>query len=217
MVDRSEALARLCRNGVVAVVRADSGEHLVDAAEALVAGGVDCVEITLTTPDALRVIELCRAKLGDAALVGAGSVLKAATARQAIQAGAQFIVSPVLDLAVVRVTHRHGLVCVPGAFTPTEILAATAAGADMVKVFPATRLGPEFFREILAPMPHLKLTPTGGVTLQTAGEFIRAGACTLGVGSALVSRQLLADREYAGLTAMARQFVQAVAAARAGR
>lgn len=217
MADRGKTVERLCRSGVVAVVRAPSSEQLVDAARAIAAGGVDCIEITMTTPNALQVIEQCRRQLGDDVLTGVGSVLDAETARLAILAGAQFVVSPVLDPRVIETAHRYGLACVPGAFTPTEILRATAAGADMVKVFPATKLGPEFFKDVLAPMPHLRLTPTGGVDLTTAAAFIQAGACTLGVGSALISRKALAEGDYASLTATAKQFVDVVAGARAAK
>jgi len=217
MADRAATVQRLCRAGVVAVVRASSSEQLIDVAKAIAAGGVDCIEITMTTPNALSVIERCRRELGDAILTGVGSVLDAETARAAILAGAQFVVSPVLNPGVVEMAHRYGLACVPGAFTPTEILAATAAGADIVKVFPATKLGPEFFKDVLAPMPHLRLSPTGGVDLTTAGDFIKAGACTLGVGSALVSKKAMADKDYAALTATAEKFVRIVAEARAGK
>lgn len=214
MSDRTQTVAQLCRAGVVAVVRAPSSEALIDAAGALAEGGVDCIEITLTTPNALQVIEACRRALGGAVLVGVGSVLDGPTARQAIDAGAQFVVSPVFKGEVLAAAHEHGLACVPGALTPTEILAASEAGADLVKVFPATKLGPGYFKDILAPMPHLKLTPTGGVDLDTAGEFIKAGAATLGVGSALVSKRALAEKDFAALTATARRFVEAVARAR---
>ena len=216
MADRDQVIQRLCRNGVVAVVRAKGSEQLIDVAKALADGGVDCIEITMTTPNALAVIEAVRRQLGQAVLTGVGSVLDAETARAAILAGAEFVVSPVLNVGIIEMAHRYGLPCVPGAFTPTEILAATTAGADLVKVFPAGQLGPGFFKDILGPMPHLKLTPTGGVDLKTAGEFIKAGARTLGVGSALVSAQAVANRDFAALTATARQFVQAVAEARAG-
>jgi 2-dehydro-3-deoxyphosphogluconate aldolase / (4S)-4-hydroxy-2-oxoglutarate aldolase len=217
MADRAAMVQRLCRAGVVAVVRANSSEQLLDVAKAIAAGGVDCIEITMTTPNALSVIERCRRELGDSVLTGVGSVLDAETARAAILAGAQFVVGPVLDPGVIEMAHRYGLPCVPGAFTPTEILAATTAGADLVKVFPATKLGPEFFKDILGPMPHLKLTPTGGVDLTTAADFIKAGACTLGVGSALVSKKAMADKDYAALTATAEKFVRIVAEARAGK
>ncbi len=214
MADRAVATNRLCDKGIVAVVRADSAEQLVDAAGALLAGGVDCIEITMTTPNALQVIELCRSALGDAAMIGAGGVLDAETVRRAISAGAQFVVSPVFKTEIIEAAHAADLPCVPGAFTPTEIIHAVDAGADLVKVFPAGRFGPKYFKDILAPMPQLKLTPTGGVNLDTAAGWIAAGAVTLGVGSALLSRSALADGNFAEIERLAAQYVQIVSDAR---
>lgn len=214
-MDRSFAVARLCDKGIVAVVRAKSSEQLLEVAKALLEGGVECIEITMTTPNALEVIHRCRHELKDAALIGVGSVLDPGTAMKAIHAGAQFVVSPVFNEWTIRVAHAEGVPAVPGAFTPTEILTATNAGADLVKVFPATRLGPSFFRDVLAPMPQLKLTPTGGVDLETAGEFIKAGAATLGVGSSLVEKKALQDGDFGRITTLSKQFVEAVAKARA--
>ena len=186
----------------------------MDVARALLAGGVDCIEITMTTPDALTVISRCREAIGAQALVGVGSVLSARAAREALAAGAQFVVSPIFDREIIGLAHDAGAPAVPGAFSPTEILAATNAGADLVKVFPATRLGAKFFKDILAPMPHLKLTPTGGVNLDTGGEFIRAGAVTLGVGSALVDKKAIRSGNLGVIETLAGQFVRAVAEAR---
>jgi 2-dehydro-3-deoxyphosphogluconate aldolase/(4S)-4-hydroxy-2-oxoglutarate aldolase len=214
MQDREGTVERLCAKGIVAVVRADSSAQLQNVAKALLAGGVDCIEITLTTPDALATIDQCRHLFGDLALIGAGSVLNPKAARDVVHAGAQFIVGPIFDASVLRTGHAAGLPVVPGAFTPSEIFAAYSAGADMVKVFPATRLGPTYFRDVLAPMPFLRLTPTGGVDLATAGDFIKAGAATLGVGSALVDKKLMKAGDFDAITALAGQFVQAVAAAR---
>jgi len=215
MSTRQAAVERLCDKGLIAVVRADSSEQLVDVARCLLAGGVDCIEITMTTPDALTVISRCREAVGEATLIGVGSVLTAEVAAEAIAAGAQYVVSPIFDARIVAAAHGAGLPAVPGAFSPTEILAATGAGADVVKVFPATRLGPGFFKDVLAPMPHLKLSPTGGVSLANAGDFIRAGAVTLGVGSALVDKQAIRSGKLGVIEDLARQFVQAVAEARA--
>ncbi len=215
MSDRSAAVDRLCRKGIIAVVRADSSRQLVDAARALLAGGVDCIEITLTTPDALEVIRACRDEIGSEALIGVGSVLDPAGAEAALAAGAQYVISPIFDPGIIRAAHAAGAPAVPGAFSPTEILAATRAGADIVKVFPATRVGPGYFKDLLAPMPHLKLSPTGGVNLDNAGEFIRAGAVTLGVGSALVRKDALRRGELKTIEDLARRFVRAVAEARA--
>ncbi len=213
-MDRASAVERLCDKGIVAVVRAGSSGQLMDVANALLAGGVDCIEITMTTPDALEVIAECRRELGARALVGVGSVLESDTASQAVQAGAQFVVSPIFDPHVIEVAHAADRPCVPGCFTPTEIITATVAGADLVKVFPAGMFGPKFFKAILAPMPELKLTPTGGVNLDTAAEWIHAGAQTLGAGSALVTTQALAEGDFGEIERRAAEFVRIVAEAR---
>ena len=204
MSNHAEGVERLCRKGIVAVVRARSGDQLIEVAKALLAGGVECVEITMTTPNALEVIRSCRQAVGGA-MIGVGSVLDAETAGR-YRGWAQFVVSPIFNPAVLAAAHEADLPAVPGCFTPTEILNATNAGADLVKVFPAEFFGPKFFQAVLAPMPHLKLTPTGGVTLQTAADFIAAGAVTLGVGSALVTKEALAG-DLAGLERLAGQFV----------
>lgn len=214
MNDRQATLDDLSNTGVIAVIRADSGSELLGVCRALVAGGVRACEITLTTPGALEAIADVSRALGDAALVGAGSVLDAASAKAAVEAGARFIFSPVLDPAVIEVAHRYDRVAVPGALTPTEILAAVRAGADVVKVFPANHFGPQYFRDLHGPMPWLKLTPTGGVDLSTAAEWIKAGAVAVGVGSALVRKDFIAAQKWDELSALANRFVEAVAAAR---
>ena len=213
-MSRSEVVARITESGCVAVVRARSSEQLVDVARALADGGIVAVEITMTTPNALEVISRCREAMGDTALIGVGSVLNAATAREAIAAGAQYIISPIFKPEIIDAAHQADLPCLPGAFTPTEILLATDAGADAVKVFPAGHVGPKYLRAVLAPMPHLKLTPTGGVDLDSAADWIAAGAVTLGVGSSLVSKSILAKGNLAELERLARQYVQIVAEAR---
>lgn len=215
MPDRLTTLDRLISTGVVAVIRADSGEQLVSVCRALGAGGVSACEITMTTPGALEAIALASRELGDAALVGAGSVLDAATARAAILAGARFIFSPVFNLEIIQMAHRYDCVAVPGAMTPTEILAAWSAGADVVKVFPANHFGPQYLRDIHGPLPQVKLTPTGGVDLTTAADWIRAGAVAVGVGSSLVKKELIRAAQWDELSALARQYVEIVAAARA--
>ncbi|MFP4106924.1 MAG: bifunctional 4-hydroxy-2-oxoglutarate aldolase/2-dehydro-3-deoxy-phosphogluconate aldolase [Phycisphaerae bacterium] len=217
MSQRETNAKRLCDKGIVAVVRAQSSEQLIDVARALVAGGVDCIEITMTTPNALQVIKDTRAEMGDKALVGVGSVLDVQTAQNAIDAGAEFVVSPIFKDRIVKTAHEADLPCVPGCFTPTEIITATDVGADMCKVFPAGHFGPKYFKNILAPMPHLKLTPTGGVNLDTAAEFIKAGACTLGVGSALVTKKALADGDMGEIERLAAEYVKVVAEARAAK
>lgn len=216
MPDRAAAVERLCDKGVVAVVRAASGAQLVDVAKALLAGGVECVEITMTTPNALQVIRDCRSAVPQA-MVGVGSVLDADVACQAIEAGAQFVVSPIFDPQIISAAHAADLPVVPGAMTPTEIHNATRTGADIVKVFPGGQFGPRYFRDLLAPMPHLKLSPTGGVNLQTAAEWIAAGAVTLGIGSALVTRSALASGKLDEIRDLARQYVNIVAEARAAK
>jgi 2-dehydro-3-deoxyphosphogluconate aldolase/(4S)-4-hydroxy-2-oxoglutarate aldolase len=205
----------MCDKGIVAVVRAQSSEQLIDVAGALLDGGVDCIEITMTTPNALQVIADCRKAMGDSALIGVGSVLDAKTAEDAIEAGAQYVVSPVFMSEVIITAHAAGLPCVPGALTPTEIQDATNAGADLVKVFPGGAFGPSYFKAVLAPMPHLKLTPTGGVNLDTAADWIRAGAETLGVGSALVTKTALASGNMDEIRDLAGQYVKIVADTRA--
>ena len=214
MNDRLATLDRLVQTGVIAVIRADSGEQLVNVCRALGAGGVSACEITMTTPGALEAIAQASRELGDAALVGAGSVLDAATARAAILAGARFIFSPVLSLEVIEMAHRYDCVAVPGALTPTEILTAWSAGADVVKVFPANHFGPQYLRDIHGPMPQVKLTPTGGVDLTTAADWIKAGAVAVGVGSSLVKKDLIAGGKWDELSALAKQYVDIVAAAR---
>ena len=199
------------------MVRASSSEQLIDVAKALLAGGVDCIEITMTTPNALDVINRCRKTMGDSALIGVGSVLSAKVARDAIAAGAQYVVSPIFKREIIEAAHDADMPCVPGALTPTEILLATDAGADMVKVFPGEMFGPKFLKSVLAPMPHLKLTPTGGVDLDTAADWIAAGAVTLGVGSALVTKSALAKGDFAEIERLAGQYVRIVAEARAAK
>ena len=201
--------------GVIAVIRAPSKEVLPDIADALVAGGVLGIEVTMSTPKAIEGIELLADRMGDKIAVGVGTILDAATAADAIHAGAQFVVSPAFDPEIVATTRRYGKISVPGAFTPTEILNAWTCGADVVKVFPSTALGPGYFKDILAPLPQIKLTPTGGVDVKNAGEWIKAGAAFLGAGSALVSKDAMAKKDWAAITNNAKAFVDAVKAARA--
>ena len=201
--------------GVIAVIRAPSREALPDIAQALIAGGVVGIEVTMSTPKAIEGIEMLADQLGDRIVVGVGTILDAATAADAIHAGAQFVVSPAFDPEIVATTKRYGKISVPGAFTPTEIVRAWTAGADVVKVFPSTALGPGYFKDILAPLPQIKLTPTGGVDVKNAGDWIKAGAVFLGAGSALVSKEMMAKKDWAGITANAKAFVEAVRAARA--
>ena len=214
MQDRLAVLNDLFTTGVIAVIRADSGEQLVNVCRALAAGGVRACEITMTTPGAIEAIAAASKALGSEALVGAGSVLDAPTARAAILAGARFIVSPVLNEEVIQMAHRYDCVAVPGALSPTEIFRAWSAGADVVKVFPANHFGPQYLKDIHGPMPQVKLTPTGGVDLNTAADWIKAGAVAIGVGSSLVKKDLIAGAKWDDLAALARQYVDIVAKAR---
>jgi 2-dehydro-3-deoxyphosphogluconate aldolase/(4S)-4-hydroxy-2-oxoglutarate aldolase len=210
-------LDALLDSGVIAVVRMSETVGLRAAARALAAGGVGAVEITLTTPGAVEAIgELVSdGELG--CVVGAGTVLDQAAARSVIDAGARFVVSPTLNPAVIRLCRERDIPCMPGAFTPTEILEAWRAGAPLVKLFPAAAVGPGYLRDVLAPLPFVRLVPSGGVTLENAGDWIRAGAAAVSVGSALVSAALVASESTAELTARARSFVEHVARARAGK
>ena len=211
---KDQLFAALLESGVVAVIRARSAEQLLPLATALIEGGVVSIEVTMSTPKAIAGIEMLADSLGDRAIVGVGTVLDAHTARDAIAAGAQFVVSPVLDEEIIATTKRYGTISIPGAFTPTEILRAWTAGADVVKVFPSTSLGPTYFKDLLAPMPQLRLTPTGGVDLKNAGDWIKAGAACLGVGSSLVTKDALTKSDWPSITTNAKAFVQAVASAR---
>ncbi len=216
MADRKATVERLCQKGIIAVVRTSSSEQLIEVASALLAGGVDCIEITMTTPNALKVIANCRSAMSEA-LIGVGSVLSGKIAVEAINAGAQFVVSPIFKREIIKAAHAADLPCVPGCFTPTEIITATDAGADIVKVFPAGMFGPKYFKALLAPMPNLKLSPTGGVNLETAADWIAAGAVTLGVGSALVTKAALAKGNFAEIQRLAGEYVRIVAEARAAK
>jgi 2-dehydro-3-deoxyphosphogluconate aldolase/(4S)-4-hydroxy-2-oxoglutarate aldolase len=211
---RHDVMRRLTELGAIAVVRLDDAGAAVRAAEAVHAGGVHAIEVTLTTPGALDVIRRLSDREG--MIVGAGSVLDTEAARHAIDAGARYLVSPVLLPQLVPVAHAARVAVMLGAFTPTEILAAHRAGADAVKVFPSDALGPAFIRGVLGPMPFLRLVPTGGVTPGNAGDWLRAGAVAVGLGGALVDAKRVAAGDFATLTERARQVVVSVAAARGG-
>jgi len=210
----SPVLAPILTSGVIAVVRLPDRVPLRAAAEALVAGGIGAIEITLTMPGALdNVHELASAGI-PRCVVGAGTVLDEAAARLAIAAGARLIVSPVFEPGILRLCREQKVVCMPGGFTPTELLRASHAGASLIKVFPAASLGPDGFRQVLAPLPQLRLVPSGGVTVENAGEWILAGATAISVGTGLVSAARLRGESLNELTALARRYVDAVAGAR---
>lgn len=210
----SATLERIAKSGIVAVMRGDDGGLLAEAAEALLRGGVDALEVTFTVPQAQRVIERLADSLGTRIVLGAGTVLDAETARAALLAGAEFIVSPTTNLDVIRLSRRYGKVVMPGALTPTEVLQAWEAGADVVKIFPSDIAGPAYLKALAGPLPQVRLMPTGGVNLDTAAEFLKAGAYALGVGSSLVDGRSLKERDFARIETLAAQYVKLVAATR---
>ena len=215
-MDKHAAIQYILDKCVVAVVRADTGgDDLVKVVQAVAEGGVHCIEVTMTTPGALQCIETASKQLARAdALLGVGSVLDSETCRMAILAGAQYVVSPTLSIPVIQMARRYGKPVICGAYTPTEILTAWENGSDLVKVFPCSVGGAEYIKAIRGPLPQIPLVPTGGVNLDTVEAFLKAGAAALAVGGNLVSKKLLADRDFAGITQNAKAFAEAVKAAR---
>jgi 2-dehydro-3-deoxyphosphogluconate aldolase/(4S)-4-hydroxy-2-oxoglutarate aldolase len=203
--------------GVVAVIRLQDPAKLQGVVEALAAGGVRALEVTMTVPGAVELIRTLAPTLSSDFLLGAGTVLNAETAERVIDAGAKFVVSPVLRPDVIAAAHRHGVPMMPGCFSPTEILTAWELGADIVKVFPATALGPAFFKDVRGPLPQVKLLPTGGVTVDNAGDWIRAGAVAVGVGTALLDSAAIAAGNYTIITMNAERIVANVAKAKDAR
>jgi 2-dehydro-3-deoxyphosphogluconate aldolase/(4S)-4-hydroxy-2-oxoglutarate aldolase len=209
-MSREQHLQRVLDCGIVAVVRFSDPEPLVGVMEALAAGGITVAEVTFTVPNALDVIRAAKKQLGDRILLGAGTVLDSETARAALLAGAEFIVAPNTNPDVIKVCRRYDKLVMPGAFTPTEVVTAWEAGADIVKVFPADVVGPAFFKALRGPLPQVKLMPTGGVDLNTAADFLKAGAVCLGVGGQLVDPKLVAAGDFARITQTAKQYVEIV-------
>lgn len=209
MKARETLARRLTDPGIIAVVRARRAEQVPSLAEALVAGGVTAIEVTLTTPDALEALRATATRLGERALVGVGTVLNEEQCRAALAAGAQFVVSPIARRELVPLAHAAEKPVMLGAYTPTEAQLVHEAGADFVKLFPADTLGPAFIRALRAPLPHLKIVPTGGVDLRTLADFIRAGCAAVGVGSSLLTADILAREDWPALTELARQYVAA--------
>lgn len=215
--ERQEVVRRITELGAVAVIRLNDAAHVAPVVDAIHAGGVSAVEITMTIPGALGAIEELARTAPPEVLIGVGSVLDADTARRSIEAGARYVVSPVFRAEVVAEAHRQGVAAMPGAFTPTEILQAHEAGADVVKVFPADVLGAAFIKGVLAPMPFLRIMPTGGVTPDNVGEWLGAGCVAVGLGSALVdAKRVAAGGDLGWLTERARRIVDGVAAFRGG-
>ena len=209
-MSKQSNLSRVLNCGVVAILRSPSGEMLGEVAEALLSGGVEVIEITFTVPKAHKVLEQVADRLGDKILLGAGTVLDAQTARTALLAGAEFIVAPTVSRKVIQLCRRYDKMVMPGALTPTEVLSAWEAGADIVKVFPSDFTGPGYLKALLGPLPQVRLMPTGGVNLKTAADFLRAGACALGIGGALVEPKALAARDLGRIESLARQYVEIV-------
>jgi 2-dehydro-3-deoxyphosphogluconate aldolase / (4S)-4-hydroxy-2-oxoglutarate aldolase len=209
-MNKAEKIDLIRKTGVVAILRAQRSERLIEAAEAIRKGGVSVIEVSLTTPGALEVIAEATQRFGQEVLWGAGTVLDADLARRAIQAGAGFIVAPTLNLEVIKVCHDHDVPVMPGCLTPTEMWAAWRAGADFIKLFPADVGGPQLIKAILAPLPQLSIVPVGGVDLQNATAFIQHGAVALGLGSSLVNQALLDAGDLAELKRRATAFIQAV-------
>ena len=202
------------RAGIVAVIRIKDPSRLRAVVDAIAEGGIRVLEVTMTVPGAVGLIRDLAPTLPDGFILGAGTVLDADTVAQVADAGARYVVSPVFRRAVIDACHARGLAAMPGCFTPTEILDAWDAGADIVKVFPATTLGPSYLKDVRAPLPQVKLMPTGGVTVENAGDWIRAGAVAVGVGTALLDAKAIAAGDYAVLRANAERIVANVAAAR---
>ena len=213
---KHQKLQLIRESGIIAIMRADSSDSLILAAEAIRAGGIRAIEVTMTTPGALEIVKAATGKFKDELLFGAGSVLDAQTARLAILSGAGFIVAPTLNLDVIRLCNRYGVPILPGCFTPTEALTAWEAGADMIKLFPAGTGGPGLVKALLAPLPQLEIVPVGGVELDNAAELMRAGAAALGVGSSLVNQALLDADDMAEITRRAAAFVVEVRNGRSG-
>ena len=213
---RYEQVRRIVETAIFAVIRAESSEQLVDVARALKDGGCELVEVAMTTPNAFAVIEKTAAELGEEVLVGVGSVLDAETARGAILSGAQYIVSPVTNYDVIEMAHRYDKVAIPGAFTPTETMNAFAAGADLVKIFPASVGGPSYIKALKAPMPQVLLVPTGGVDLDNVAYFLRAGGDAVGVGSSMIQKEALEKGDMEQIRKMAAAFTDRVKEARGG-
>jgi len=214
-VTAQEILAFITEIGIVPVVRTTSADAAIRSIEAIYRGGVRAAEITMTVPGAIRALEKMADQFGDKLMLGAGTVLDPETARSCMLAGAQFFVTPTLRISTIEMAKRYSKVVCPGALTPTEVLTAWEAGADVVKVFPANAVGgPKYIKALKGPLPHIEMIPTGGVNLETAGEFLKAGACAVAVGSELVDAKLIKENRYDEMEERARQYLQVIARAR---
>jgi 2-dehydro-3-deoxyphosphogluconate aldolase/(4S)-4-hydroxy-2-oxoglutarate aldolase len=214
---KAEIMKRILGTGIVPVVRARTAEEALGVVDAILAGGIDIIELTMTVPGAPQVIERIARRFGSDVVVGAGTVLDRDVARTCIEAGAMFVVSPALDEPTIELCRAEGIPIMPGALTPTEVVRAWKAGADVVKVFPCGAVGgPSYIKALKAPLPQIELMPTGGVSLKTAAEFIQAGACALGAGADLVDLALLREGRADLVTEKARKYVETIRAARGG-
>jgi 2-dehydro-3-deoxyphosphogluconate aldolase/(4S)-4-hydroxy-2-oxoglutarate aldolase len=217
-MEKSQVLERIKSIGIIPVVRASSGEEALAAVEAIKAGGLSVLEITMTVPGAVGIIEQIAKRYGDEVLVGAGTVLNAETAKECLGAGAQFVVSPALNLETIAFCRNAGCAIMPGALTPTEVVTAWSAGADMVKVFPCGAMGgASYIKSLKAPLPQIELVPTGGVSLSTAASFIEAGSAAIGVGADLVDNKAIRAGQSEKITEATRAYIEAVQSARAGK
>jgi 2-dehydro-3-deoxyphosphogluconate aldolase/(4S)-4-hydroxy-2-oxoglutarate aldolase len=214
MRTKAEIISLLTDPGIIAVVRAQKAEQVIPLSEALIAGGVIAIEITMTTPNAIEAIRDARKKLGDRAVIGVGTVLTEKVCRDAIEAGAEFVVTPICRAEFVAIARAADRPIMLGAYTPTEAQVAHEAGADFIKIFPADTLGPGYIKALRAPLPHLKIVPTGGVDVHNVGDFLKAGCAAVGVGGSMVTAKMLQEGDWAGLTKIAREFVEAARKAR---
>lgn len=214
-MSRHADLERVLQSGVVAIIRASSGEQLVNVAQALYEGGIEVIEVTFTTPGVVEVISAVRKKFGAKILLGAGTVLDPETARIALLAGAEFIVSPCVNLEIIKLAHRYDKLVMPGAYTPTEIVTAWEAGADIVKLFPADIGGAGYLKALKGPLPQVRLMPTGGVNQKTLPDFVNAGACAVGLGSQLVEKDALEQGNFRRIQELAAEYQRLMKQARA--
>ena len=213
---KQETVNTILDVGIIPIVRTDNPTHASHAIEAIYSAGIPLLEVTMTVPGALKILEAACDRFGDSMILGAGTVLDAATARSCMLAGAEFFVTPSLDLNTIEICNRYSKCVIPGGLTPTEIMTAWSAGASMVKVFPVESMGgANYIRAVKAPLPHVMLVPTGGVNLDNAGEFLRAGASAVAVGSDLVNKRWLHQRDFGRIETAARGFLETVAQARA--
>jgi 2-dehydro-3-deoxyphosphogluconate aldolase/(4S)-4-hydroxy-2-oxoglutarate aldolase len=214
-MNRIAVIKSLADVGLVPIVRAGSSEEALKVVEAIRAAGISTVEITMTVPGAIKLLESLSSQLGDKVLLGAGTVLDPETARLAILAGAEFLISPTLNLKVIEMTRRYGKVSIPAGLTPTEILSAWEAGADFVKVFPCGAMGgADYLKALKAPLPQVEMIPTGGVTLENAPDFLRAGAAAIAVGGEIVDKKAVKEKRWEVITENARKFIDVVARTR---